>query len=152
MNRRKSRILTVLIGLLLVFVWGNSLLPPKASWAVSEAVKQVITALFPGDGAASGASGYLSVLIRKLAHFTEFCILGILLRARWSGRSREKATPLFLALLVALTDETIQAFTGRTSSVFDVWLDFFGAVTGWILIGIILRKRKLCIEGNEAKS
>ena len=33
-----------------------------------------------------------------------------------------------------MIDETIQAFTGRTSSVFDVWLDFSGATVGAILL------------------
>ena len=130
---RYKRILTVLIILTVTFIWGNSLLPPEASWAVSNAVKEVILALLPGEGG-SGGAGTFGSLLRKMAHFTEFCVLGGLLRAQWKGRKNEIFMPLFLGLLTAVIDETIQAFTGRTSSVFDVWIDFSGVIIGTALI------------------
>ena len=53
--------------------------------------------------------------------------------------------PILVVLLVAVTDESIQNFTGRGSQVTDVMLDFFGAVAGvgflWLLCGLISRKK-----------
>lgn len=119
--------LLVLTAVTLAFIWGNSLLPPEQSWAVSEAVRGALALLLPGGGQ-EGGTGAGGVLVRKLAHFTEFCVLGLLLKAQWA--ERRSTAPLLLALLAALTDETIQRYTGRTSSVLDVWLDFSGAVAG----------------------
>ena len=41
-DKRRRAALTGLIILVLAFIWGNSLLSPEASWAVSEAVKASI--------------------------------------------------------------------------------------------------------------
>lgn len=83
-------------------------------------------------------------LVRKGAHFGEYCLLGLLLYGalcthRLNGRFR-----LFLAgwlcLLYALGDEIHQAFVpGRGPGVFDVCLDFAGAMTGILLLWGILR-------------
>lgn len=141
-DKRRRAALTGLIVLTLAFIWGNSLLPPEASWAVSEAVKAVLLALFPGGGEAAGeGSGLLGVLVRKAAHFTEFALLGALLAARQRGLLGARTLPLLGGLLAALTDESIQYFTGRTSSVFDVWLDFAGAAAGAALAGRLADSR-----------
>ena len=135
-DKRRRPALTGLIILVLAFIWGNSLLSPEASWAVSEAVKAVLLALLPGGGSGGGGegAGLLGVLVRKAAHFTEFALLGALLTARQRGLPGARTLPPLAALLAALADETIQYFTGRTSSVFDVWLDFAGAAVGIIFV------------------
>ena len=133
MRANEKRAVTALIILTLAFIWGNSLLPPKASWAVSDVVRDIIAAILPGEATLGGESAGLGVLVRKLAHFTEFCILGGLLRIRWREESRGGPVPFLLGLLAAAVDETIQAFTGRTSSVFDVWIDFSGVSAGIFL-------------------
>lgn len=130
----RKRLLTVLLALNVLFIWGNSLLPPEASWAVSSAVKNVLLALLPGGDGAGGGTGWLGVLVRKLAHFTEFCVLGTLLRCRLGREPGSAARALLAGLLTAGIDETIQAFTGRTSSVFDVWIDFAGVTAGAALV------------------
>lgn len=69
--------------------------------------------------------------IRKLAHFCEFALLGLLLCHSFSalGVSNRTATGyiLFLALFAAVLDEYIQSFSpGRACRVTDVLLDFSG--------------------------
>ena len=52
---------------------------------------------------------------------------------------------LFAGLAVAVTDETIQIFSGRGSQVLDVVLDFSGALTGILLVSLLIpliEKRK----------
>ena len=46
---------------------------------------------------------------------------------------------LFFALLCAVADEFLQSFTGRTSSVRDVLIDFGGAVSGLLLSMLLIR-------------
>lgn len=69
--------------------------------------------------------------IRKLAHFTEFAGLGFLFTSDFVfyGADVKKYWPIiaFQGLLTACVDETIQMFPhGRSSSLTDVWIDFFG--------------------------
>lgn len=75
--------------------------------------------------------------IRKLAHFCEFALLGLLLCHSFSalGVSNRTATGyiLFLALFAAVLDEYIQSFSpGRASRVKDVLLDFSGVFCAWM--------------------
>ena len=52
---------------------------------------------------------------------------------------------LFFALLCAVADEFLQSFTGRTSSVRDVLIDFGGALCGMLLTMLVVRGvRWLC--------
>ena len=73
--------------------------------------------------------------VRKGAHFTEFCALGVCLWGLFAniGRlagARFITLPIFVSLLSAVTDEFIQYFSGRGSMVTDVVLDFCGALFG----------------------
>lgn len=87
-------------------------------------------------------------VVRKLAHVTEYAILGALaLRAlriscpRWRPR-RAVAAALALAVACAAADETRQAFAAaRTGSPFDVLLDSGGALIGAVLPVTLLRRR-----------
>ena len=56
---------------------------------------------------------------------------------------------LFFLMAAALTDETIQIFTGRGPQIQDVWLDFAGGFTGllvmlalWALLRRAFRSRR----------
>ena len=75
-------------------------------------------------------------LVRKLAHFCEFFILGIELQLFFSLlNSRKSAFLLALShgLFTALVDETIQIFSGRGPMIQDVWLDFSGVTVGSLI-------------------
>ena len=78
-------------------------------------------------------------IIRKLAHFTEFTALGILLSIDTvlflKNMKQYVWIPLFIGPLI---DETIQLFPiGRSSSVKDVWIDFSGVIFGTILLLVL---------------
>lgn len=95
-------------------------------------------------------------LLRKLAHFAEFAVLGGLLTATvhsfWGKRSY--LLVLLAALLTALADETIQLFVaGRSSQLTDIWLDFSGSLTAFLLIiGIVqLKKRRRRAKQTQAQ-
>lgn len=80
------------------------------------------------------------LVVRKLAHFVEYAVLGgLLYRAFWrtcqSGsrlpERRWAAYALALVALYAVTDEWHQAFVpGRHSSLFDVLVDVSGGAAG----------------------
>jgi len=80
--------------------------------------------------------------IRKLAHFSEFCLLGMLCAAFMHLLKKGKywlwwVIPTVFCLLYATADEVWQIFTHRGSSVTDVIIDFCGSVVGICLIHLI---------------
>ena len=82
--------------------------------------------------------------VRKIGHFSEFALLGVLLlltlRSLTEKTLRFISWPLLFGLLVAVTDETIQLFvTGRESQTVDVFIDFGGLVSGMAVAVLVLR-------------
>ena len=126
-----KKLLTVLIGLNLALIWGNSLLPGTSSEAVSGGVLAFLGRFLPVLLTESGHT-----LLRKAAHFSEFALLGLLYCSR--HRLAKGKTPPHLmgfGLAVACIDETIQIFTPeRASSLIDVWIDASGFALGFVVI------------------
>lgn len=151
MKRTKTRlyICITLLVINLTVIWGNSLLPGNLSGAISNAVKDFVLLFLPmRPGGPSSGGG----LIRKLAHFTEFACLGVvlswLIRMLTTQKLRHYLLPLFGGVLAACVDETIQRFVpDRGPNIFDVGIDTLGVVTGIVIISLIqIRKQKLTIR------
>lgn len=111
MNPRKIGTVVVVIFLLstLVFIFSNSLLPvalsKEKSLGVMKFVKPVL-GLFVGEEAVTDH------LVRKLAHFTEFLILGIVLTLLCALCHRTQfqnvVNCLSFGLAAAVSDESLQ--------------------------------------------
>ena len=82
--------------------------------------------------------GTWDLVLRKVAHMTEFAILGVLL-LRALGR---ETVALMAGVAYAVTDEVHQHFVeGRYASPIDVLIDAAGVVIGVYLVGRLLRTR-----------
>lgn len=138
---RRMRLCLTLLVCCLVFIWGNSLLPGQISGAISDWVKDFLASLLLGEQMPSSGGGKL----RKIAHFTEFGLLGMCL-AWLMGMLRKKMALAFgLGVAAACVDETIQRFVpGRGPSLKDVGIDAGGVLTGILLVylGYACCKRK----------
>lgn len=120
------RLCRALICLNLCFIWGNSLLPGAVSQTISDFVQQILG----GEPAQTGNSLF-SMLVRKAAHFSEFAVLGLLLRWRMHLTGKNGKWALALGILAACMDETIQLFVpGRASRLLDVGIDTCGVAAG----------------------
>ena len=75
MTGKKRQILgaSLLIAITLVWIWGNSLLPAEASRALSGSVQDFVGQILglPPDTGGTGEG-----LLRKIAHLSEFAVLG----------------------------------------------------------------------------
>ena len=133
--------ITLLI-LNLAFIWGNSLLPGEISGAISSWVKNLLSGLFPGKGNPQTGHG----LLRKLAHFMEFCCLGTILCWLVSMLGKRPWRSLIYSVIAACTDELIQCFVpDRGPGIRDVMIDTAGAALGILLLlagHAIYQKRK----------
>lgn len=131
---------SVILLLLLLLIWGNSLQPAEASSAFSSGV---LSKLQPLWLQLTGASFPLSHhLLRKLGHFSEFFLLG-LVSTLTGTTGRKKLTSnlpviLYTGLAVAVADETIQYFSpGRSPEVRDILIDYSGFCCG-LLAALVL--------------
>lgn len=130
----------------IVFIFQNSLQIASVSSEKSEQVQQVVN-----NAAGSVGLGPFSLhIIRKMAHFTEFMLMGfwfmLCLRVYTRHFIRHISWPLFFGLTTAVTDETIQLFVdGRGSSVKDVWIDFAGFNVGLFIALFILMFVRMCV-------
>lgn len=93
--------------------------------------------------AIDGYGDFVEFILRKLAHFGSFFILGGSLLYGLKSTVKNKFWLFFLTFFsaagIAAFDEFHQALTGdRTPSFNDVMLDTCGAVTGMILIVLCL--------------
>lgn len=132
-TEKRLRICTVLLVAVLVFIWGNSILPGEVSQAFSDWVKSMLAGLFSGDGTGSGGSG----MLRKIAHYMEFAALGFLLGWLFGMLRKGKILPVGCGVMAACVDETIQFFVpGRSPGLKDVAIDSCGVLTGLILLWI----------------
>ena len=142
MNRRRVMICLTGLFLWIAFIFCRSLQPADASTAESRWMLELLQQILPVE---------LSMrLVRKLAHFTEFAILGVLAGLLFGSRCQRFRTGFLFAVMTgvmtALCDETIQLLVaGRTGQVQDVWLDTAGAFTGAVLALLgtgLMRRRK----------
>ncbi len=140
-------ILIVFISLNLLFIFINSALPIEKSLAESEAVKDAVIDVLPEHTA---VVSFVSDNIRSIAHFAEYALLGFL--CTLYSMLYIKRTPVTVSylvvagLIIGFLDETVQIFSGRGSSIKDVWLDFSGYLTALLLTLSAFLLRKYIID------
>ncbi len=87
-------------------------------------------------------------VLRKIAHFTEYTVLGFFMcgAIHFSFEKKRFYVPLIPCALYAVSDEIHQYFVPeRACRIFDVFIDTCGSLTGiliFLLIALILTKRK----------
>ena len=146
----KHCICILLILLNLCFIWGNSLLPAAQSQELSDWVMELLPE-FTNEEVADEDE---STLLRKIAHFAEFTVLGLLLSWLFRMLRKHPWYPLPWGVVAAFIDETIQYFVpGRGPGILDVGIDTCGVLMGMLLlqIGYFLMKQKQSKQdgGNE---
>ena len=148
-TRTKSRMgicIAVLVAWLAV-IWGNSMTPGQVSGQLSGWASEVIGKLLPF---LSPESEHGHLLVRKIAHFSEFALLGLILRWLFAMVTEKNAfrflLPLGCGMMAAVMDECIQIFSpGRVCSFWDMCIDWSGVLTGigfMTLFLFFLQKRK----------
>lgn len=140
------------IGMVCI-IWGNSILPGSISSEQSSLISVPLTHFLNRLFSTSIEVETISMLVRKLAHFGQFFILGVLLSITiyQYGLSLRKTYVLtnFIGFAVALFDECIQIITpDRGPSFFDVFIDVLGLIVASLLIYYIRSIR----QANDIKT
>lgn len=132
-------ILTVLWSM---FIWSFSVKDATESTADSDGVVEIVNEVIETvTGKKVDVGDYI---VRKLGHFSEFSVLGVLLfmTVHYFGANSipfRYAFGLGGGLFVSVTDECIQLFSdGRSAQVTDVLLDMSGVFVGFTLSLLVL--------------
>jgi VanZ family protein len=144
----KHQHINVLITILwTLFIFTQSLLPGEVSSNQSGFIVDILHPFVQRLGFNVDVNTF-SFIIRKLAHFTEYFILGVLLFFAYRKylKSKMMFSIIFLqGLLTASIDETIQIFTpNRSGELRDVLIDISGVMIASMLLHTIylLNKKK----------
>lgn len=130
--------LLLLIALTLIFIYAQSMKPEEVSKADSDKVSEIVGEIIPPT---TKPGAYLQNNIRKVAHFTEFFLLGTEIGIYIVLFMRKYKTVLLsypLGLILAFFDESIQILSDRGPMISDVWVDLFGFSTAITLVYAVL--------------
>lgn len=133
---KKNRLWTVAVAVYILFIFSNSMKPADLSSADSGTVLELVRHICAS--VTIDSSMITEHIIRKLAHFSEYTLLGIFLYSclKSYGLERERfgLLQIIIGFAVPFTDETIQLFVaGRSGQISDVWLDCAGVACGTVI-------------------
>lgn len=134
---KKRIVLLIVTALVVLFIFGQSILPQSVSadesgWVLNKLINPLLN-LF-------GLKPMTHHTVRKLAHVLEFTVLAFLLVPLWN--SIPKAC--FTGFTVAFLDESLQLLTARGAQLQDVWIDLLGVAVGTLLawlLRLLVRRR-----------
>lgn len=137
MKKNKLSIIPVIIWALIIFIMSSFNAEESANQ--SNFIVNIIASIFNINNIS-----LLSLIIRKLAHFTEYLILGVLVINMFTKNNVRKSyiLSILLCIIYATSDEIHQIFTpGRACQIKDILIDSVGSITG-IYLFKLLKKRK----------
>lgn len=159
-NTVKQSLCVLLIAATLFFIFYNSAQKVPDSKQASASVSAVFSSVATDNGTKepSNFSAFLLAYVRKAAHAVEFFVLGAEL-AVWLVVLRVKKitaqavwNTLSSILLFAVTDESIQIFSGRGPKVQDVMLDFAGGAAAVLLVLLLYGAASVCRARKQKNS
>ena len=132
----KCWILYIVLGLIVFFIWDNSLQNGGTSDGFSLMFAEWLAPIADKLGF-YGNIWALNRIVRKLAHLTEFTILGgvlyVVLRHYIEYGTVVKT--IGVGIVIACLDEFIQLFSlGRSSQLSDVLIDTIGIIIGILVV------------------
>lgn len=135
MKNKRSTIL-MLLWMLLIFIMSS--FDATESTNQSNFIVNIITDIFKIENIE-----LLSFIIRKLAHFTEYLILGFLTinMLNKNDISKKYLLSILICIIYATSDEIHQIFVpGRAYQIRDILIDSIGSITGVYLYKLINTK------------
>ena len=149
-NKKIFHTILVIIWMVIIFNFSSQNGPKstKTSDVVTSMVVNVTTSVTNKDIPREEVKQRIedsTFIVRKMAHFTEYLILGILVLQLLSDYTKINKRVLIISFLIcyfyAISDEIHQIFIpGRTAKVLDIFIDGTGSLVGIILYSIYFNK------------
>jgi VanZ family protein len=134
-----KKLFLLLLFFVVLFIWINSMMPSGLSNEFSNSILKLLggTVTYSREEAKQATTLFNSENVRKLAHFLEYAAFGCLAEILKLKYRRRLADILLFGLSIAVIDETIQLFDGRTSSIKDIWIDMAGFLFAILIVWIM---------------
>lgn len=136
--KKQLSIILVLIWMIIIFIMSSFDATESANQ--SNFIVNIITNIFKIENIE-----VLSFIIRKLAHFTEYLILGFLTINMLDKNdiSKKYLLSILICIIYAISDEIHQLFVpGRACQIKDILIDSIGSITGIYLYKLISKRKK----------
>ena len=136
----KKTLFRLPVIVMIIFIFSNSLTPAAASNSASLSITDRLLP-FLDFFHLSLSSGTLNFIVRKLAHFSEYAFLGILvMNAVHFAPLKIRNAELFLFLCIPVVDESLQLITeGRSCELRDMMIDTAGLSAGILFTALVIR-------------
>ena len=129
--KKRINILLVITWMILIFIMSS--FNSTESSNQSNFIVDIITNIFNATNI-----DLLSLIIRKLAHFTEYFILGILIYNLIHSYNKKLYIGIIICVIYAISDEIHQSFVpGRSCQLLDILIDSMGSTVGIYLLYFI---------------
>lgn len=136
MTKNKISLLLVILWMILIFIMSS--FDANNSSNQSNFIVDIITSIINIKD-----TELLSLIIRKLAHFTEYFILGLLVINFIIRYDKKIIIAILLCIIYATSDEIHQIFVpGRSCQITDIMIDSLGSIMGIYLYKLITKKCK----------
>ena len=137
----KKKSCWLLVALMVIFIFSNSAASAGTSNGRSRTVSEWVRPVLNTVGL-HPETDFLNFVIRKLAHFSEYALLGVLIGLAyrlqpWSWMKGKVALlPFFI---IPVLDENLQRFSsGRSCELRDMLIDSAGMAVGMMLVIAVL--------------
>ena len=145
----KKKSCWLLVALMVIFIFSNSAASAGTSNGMSLTVSEWVRPVLNTVGL-HPETDFLNFVIRKLAHFSEYALLGCLIAAAYRlqpwpwMKGKAALLPFFI---IPVLDENLQRFSaGRSCELRDMLIDSAGMAAGMflaiVLLGIIGHQKK----------
>ena len=135
--KQKINILLVITWMILIFIMSS--FNSVESSNQSGLIVNIIANMFNINNI-----NLLSLIIRKLAHFTEYFILGLLTYNMIHSYNKKAYLSVIICVLYAISDEIHQMFVpGRSCQIMDMTIDTLGSLLGIYILLFIKKKHKI---------
>lgn len=138
MKKNKLSIIPVIIWALIIYIMSSFNAEESANQ--SNFIVNIIASIFNINNIS-----LLSLIIRKLAHYIEYLILGILVINMFIKNNIPKSylISIIFCVIYAISDEIHQfIIPGRACQIKDILIDSIGSITGIYLYKLISKRKK----------
>lgn len=135
----------------LIFIFVMSSFPAETSSSQSSIFVRPIRNLFPSSDLYT-----VTTIVRKIAHFTEYAVLGFLIVTTFSAYVNRRFFSLFVigfCALYSVSDEIHQIFvSGRSAQFTDVLIDVAGSIFGIITFWLFTKCHLSCYNRKYGRN
>lgn len=134
--KKKISMFMVIIWMIVIFIMSS--FTASESGGQSNFIVELIVSIFNFNDI-----DLVSLMVRKLAHFIEYFILGLLVFNMIKCYDKRIYIAIIICVLYAISDEIHQLFVvGRSCQIMDMFIDSIGSFSGILLFKLFVNKYK----------